>query len=93
MDLRSVNRYLGIQMLMIDNDSKTYQIQVSFKNCLRCFSNHGRLMSEAFSDNKFSRIKFIWNWKFEIRQHQEEWLVTKQIGNNKEVLRSKVSVS
>ena len=32
MDLRSANRYLGIQMLMIDNDSKAYQIQVSFKN-------------------------------------------------------------
>ena len=51
MGLRPVNGYFDIQMLMIDNDPKTYQIQASFQSFRRCLSNHGTLMSEAFSDN------------------------------------------
>ena len=93
MSLRSeTDRYLGIQMLMINIDPKTYQIQASFQSLHQCFSNHGTLMFEAFSIS-FQELSLneTGNSKY-VNATRNAWL-PKQIRKNKEVLRSKVSVS
>ena len=78
MGLRSVNRYLDIQMLMIDNDPKTYQIQESFQSFRRCLSNHGTLMSEAFLTISFQELSLYEtdNSKY-VSTMRNDWLPNK----------------